>query len=82
MMCDYSAANLTNCRPKLYSLRKNFPIILQELIFPYTINSNSGRSSTCSKKPREETEFGVEGSGVGIETNAKRIGKISFLEKT
>ena len=58
-------------------MRKNYPRILQVLIFPYTINSNPG---CTAKKPREETEFGVAESDVSIETNAKRIGKVSFLQ--
>ena len=82
------------CWPKLESLRlraknmrKKYPKILQVLIFRYTRNNNPAHSTTNWKKPRDETEFDVEGSvqvvsAVGIETNAKRIGKVSFLQKT
>ena len=65
MICDHLITDLTfggrNSTRCGYdrTLRKSYTRILQALIFPYTVNSNPGCSSTCWKKPREETEFGA-----------------------
>ena len=63
---------------------KNYPRILQVLIFPYTTNSNPGCTAfpRAERNPGKKLNIDVAGSGVGIETNVKRIGRVSFLQNS
>ena len=76
--------SLTWSREQLISFHKNEENQLRKFCFPKQNFAPPPKFWVWLRpcKPREETEFDVAGSGVGLETNAKRIGKVSFLQNS